>query len=163
MPRKPPGNACEIEIAVTWRLRQSWRAAALLRRAALHTARAERFRSGQLSIVVVGTRAMSTLHQRFMGQAGPTDVLTFDLGCDQQTGQLDAEIVICADVARRTARRLDDTLKTARAELTLYLVHGLLHLAGYDDHAPADFERMHAREDQLLTKLGLGRVFARTT
>ncbi|HQL55899.1 MAG TPA: rRNA maturation RNAse YbeY [Phycisphaerae bacterium] len=43
--------------------------------------------------------------------------------------------------------------------MALYVVHGILHLAGYDDHTARDFERMHAREDQLLERLGLGPVF----
>ena len=102
---------------------------------------------------------MATLHQRFMGQAGPTDVLTFDLGSHPTRGQLDAEIVLCADIARRAAAPRGETLKAARAELALYLVHGLLHLAGYDDHTRRTAARMHAREDELLQQLGLGEVY----
>lgn len=50
--------------------------------------------------------------------------------------------------------------RAAIAELALYVVHGVLHLAGYDDRRRTDFERMHRREDELLLKAGIGRVFA---
>jgi probable rRNA maturation factor len=147
-----------LQIGVTWRLRRSWRAEPLLRRVARFVAAAEGFRTGQLSIAVVGAQAMSTMHERYLNTAGPTDVLTFDLGCDRRRGRLDAEIVVCADVARRNAKARD--IASSRRELALYLVHGVLHLAGYDDHSASAFKRMHAREDELLVGLGLGRVFA---
>ncbi|MBN2445620.1 MAG: rRNA maturation RNase YbeY [Phycisphaerae bacterium] len=129
-----------------------------MRRVAFGVAAAEGLRQGQLSITVVGQHAMSTLHERHLGESGPTDVLSFDLGSDVTRGLLDAEIVVCADVARRHER----TLAAARRELALYVAHGILHIAGYDDHAPADFKRMHAREDELLTQLGLGAVFGQS-
>lgn len=148
-----------FSVAVAWRLRSDWHAETLLRRSARHVAATEKFRTGQLSIVVVGARAMATLHQRFLNLPGPTDVLTFDLGSDRTHGWLDAEIILCADIARRNAGPRA-TLAACRAELALYLVHGLLHLAGHDDHAPPQSTRMHAREDQLLKQLGLGPVYA---
>lgn len=156
--------AATLHVAVAWRLRTDWGATRLLERVAGAAARAEGLRRGQLSIAVVGARAMATLHERHLGVAGPTDVLTFDLGTDPRRGLLDGEIVVCADVARRTAwqrRRLRGSARqaVACAELALYVVHGVLHLAGYDDHDPRDFKRMHAREDELLTALGLGAVY----
>jgi probable rRNA maturation factor len=150
-----PATSNPLQVTVRWTPRRSWRAAALLQRVAACAARAEGFRSGQLSIAVVGARAMATLHRRFLGSLETTDVLAFDLGSDRRQGNLDAEVVLCADVARRMARRRGGTLSAARAELALYLVHGILHLAGYDDHTPRGFRRMHAREDELLTQLGL--------
>jgi probable rRNA maturation factor len=143
----------------------------LLRRAARHALVAEGFNSGDVSIVVVGARAMATLHERYLDIPGPTDVLTFDLGTNRGRGPIDGEIIVCADVAARTARRAgsarlpgDKTARqlarAARAELALYVVHGVLHLAGYDDRTPRGFARMHRREDELLRELGLGPVFA---
>lgn len=67
--------------------------------------------------------------------------------------------MLCADLARRNAPTRDGTLRAARQELALYLVHGILHLVGYDDRTPRGFERMHNREDELLRELGLGSVF----
>lgn len=131
----------------------------LLRRVAQHVLAAEGFRTGTLSVAVVSACTMSALHREFTGRPGPTDVLAFDLGSDRRAGRLDAEVILCADVARRQAATRGGTLQAARAELALYLVHGLLHLAGYDDHAPRQFVTMHLREDQLLERLGLGPVF----
>ncbi len=163
-PSRPPSD---LDVTIRWNPRTAWRAEPLLRRTARHVAAHEGFRTGQLSIVVLGRRAMSTLHERYMDQPTPTDVLSFDLGSDQSAGLLDAEIVVCADVAKQRAAARTETgakrrnpLVSARAELALYVTHGLLHLAGYDDHTAADFKRMHAREDQLLAELGLGPVFS---
>lgn len=159
-----------IDIAITWNLRTDWRARRLIERAARHALTAEGFHRGSLSIAVVGRRAMRTLHRRTLSIDAATDVLTFDLLEDDELGiadcagakvtlpagrRIDAEIVVCADVARRRMR----TLKAATAELCLYVVHGILHLAGHDDHDPPAFARMHAREDELLSEIGLGRVF----
>jgi probable rRNA maturation factor len=149
-----------LSVAVRWQPRADWHAVPLLRRVARNVARAEGFRAGELSIVVVGDRAMTTLHAKHLNLATPTDVLTFDLGVDRPRGWLEGEIVLCADVARRHVLRRGGTLAAMRAELALYLVHGLLHLAGYDDHDPAEAARMHAREDALLRRVGLGPVFA---
>lgn len=151
----------DLIVTITWRLRKSWRAGALLRRVARHVAAAEGFHGGQLSVVVVGAAAMSALHRRYQRARSVTDVLAFDLGTDHDGGHLDAEIVLCAAVARQQARAHGGTWPEARAELALYLTHGLLHLAGYDDHTPHGFRRMHAREDALLRDVGLGAVFAR--
>lgn len=162
----------ELRISIHCTLRRGFPALSALRRAALHALKAERFRSGRLSIAVVGRCAMSRLHAAFTSARGPTDVLTFDLGSVHRRGIVDAEIVVCADVAeahalralRRGARRASIPapaklrIATLR-ELSLYVVHGVLHLAGYDDHSPAGFSRMHAREDQLLEELGIGPVF----
>jgi probable rRNA maturation factor len=117
---------------------------------------AEGFVSGQLSVAVVGDTAMSRLHRRFADTPGPTDVLAFDLGSQPARGHLDAEVILCASFAWRVAQ---GQLPAARRELALYLVHGILHLAGYEDGTPAGFEAMHTREDQLLSQLGLGPVF----
>jgi probable rRNA maturation factor len=144
---------------VHWQPRNSWRAARLLHRVAVHALRAEGFTHGHLSVAVVGATAMASLHRRFLGQPGPTDVLSFDLDTNRGRGYVDGEVVLCADVARRRAAARGRSLQAARAELALYLVHGILHLAGHDDRTAAASRRMHAREDELLTKLGLGPVY----
>lgn len=157
MPRNTPAPG--LLIALAWQPRASWHAAPLLRRVAAHVLAAEGFHAGHLSIAVVGARAMSSLHQRYRRQSGPTDVLAFDFGSDPAHGWIDAEVVLCADVARRAAAPRGGTLQAARAELALYVVHGLLHLAGYSDDTPDAAERMHRREDELLRQAGLGPVF----
>jgi probable rRNA maturation factor len=135
----------------------------LLRRVAEHAVRLAGFSTGSLSIAIVGAATMARLHRRHMGIAGPTDVLTFDLDSDPRAKRIDGEVVVCAAVARATATQLRRSRRPASAavlaELALYVVHGVLHLAGYDDHSAAAARRMHAREDALLTELGLGPVY----
>lgn len=115
---------------------------------------------GQLSIAWVNDQVMARLHQEFSGVEGTTDVLTFDLRDDDDAAALDGEIICCVDEAVRQAalRR-----HSPEQELLLYAVHGLLHLLGEDDHDEDDARQMHAREDELLGRLGIGPVYARPT
>lgn len=116
---------------------------------------------GQINLAIVDDRRMAEMHQQYSNEPGSTDVLTFDLR-DQLDGAqipVEGDIVICSDVAARQAQqRGHDT----RLELLLYAVHGLLHLLGEDDHDPADYQKMHQREDELLKRAGLGPVFGDT-
>lgn len=154
--RSAPPDALAVGVALR-ASRHDTRVGPLLRRVARLVATAEGFRQGTLSIAVVGRAAMASLHQRHSGVAGATDVLTFDLRDDDPPRWLiDAEIVVCADVARQRVGTRGD----ATRELALYVAHGVLHLAGYDDHSPRDFARMHAREDELMARLGLGRQWS---
>jgi probable rRNA maturation factor len=109
-----------------------------------------------LSVALVGDVRMSALHQQFLNITGPTDVLTFDLEHNARARCISGEIVICVPYAGRTARRMGHDIKH---ELLLYALHGVLHLSGYDDRTPAAYQRMHRREDQILTRLGVGAVF----
>jgi rRNA maturation RNase YbeY len=106
----------------------------------------------ELSLAIVGSRRMAELHQRFMGLAGPTDVLTFELEHDRRGRVTSGEVVICLPVARKQARQFGHD---PRMELLLYAIHGMLHLCGFDDRSAADFRRMHAMEDSVLKALGL--------
>ena len=109
----------------------------------------------ELTLAVVDDARMAQLHAHHCGELGTTDVLTFDLR-DSPDEPLVAELVLCRDVAARQAAARGHA---ARLELLLYAVHGLLHLLGYDDHTEADAAAMHAREDQLLTAAGWGKVY----
>lgn len=109
-----------------------------------------------LSIVLVTDARVSELHERFMGIAGPTDVLTFALEHNKRGRVTEGEVVICFSEARRAALRAGTSVKK---ELLLYALHGMLHLSGFDDRTPAGFEKMHRKEDQILTELGIGPVF----
>jgi probable rRNA maturation factor len=131
-----------------------------LRRAATRALQLLRCRCVNLGVIVLDDRRMARMHRRFLGAAGTTDVITFDLRQPGSTAgrRIDAELYVCLDEARRQAR--------ARAipvehELLLYMVHGLLHLLGYDDHDPAGHRRMHRREDAILRRLGVGPVYHR--
>jgi probable rRNA maturation factor len=91
----------------------------------------------EISILLVGNRRMSSLHRGFLGESGPTDVLTFQHG----------EIFISAEVAREQARRFGNSF--AR-EIRLYIVHGLLHLHGFDDRDAAGARKMLAAQEKIL-------------
>ncbi len=113
---------------------------------------------GSIDLLIVGDSSMRRLHRRHMGLNSTTDVLTFDLR-DHLTGPPAADIVLCRDEAQRQAARRGHEV---RCELLLYAVHGLLHTLGYDDHVPAEADRMHALEDELLIAAGIGPVYATT-
>jgi len=100
-----------------------------------------------VDIAVVGAEEMAQLNERYHGYVGPTDVLSFDLSGPRDAG-ISAEIIVCADVAVAEAAKRGGRPQN---ELLLYIVHGLLHLMGYDDPArTAEAEWMHVRETELL-------------
>ena len=98
---------------------------------------------------------MGRLHDEHCGDLAPTDVITFDLR-DTPDGPLDGDLALGRDVAVRAAAEQGTD---ARTELLLYAVHGLLHLLGEDDTTDDAYHRMHRREDELLTAIGVGSVF----
>lgn len=105
------------------------------------------FPPGELSLVFLPDAALARLHADFLDDPSPTDVITFE--GDPAAG-LAGEICVSVDRATRVAReRKTDTA----AELTLYLVHGWLHLAGYDDLRPAQKRHMRAAERRALNLL----------
>ena len=108
---------------------------------------------GELSLAVVDSREMARLNRRFTGRRGQTDVLAFPLADGPSPGaRMVGEIVVNASLAAREARG-----RGARPihELTLYALHGALHLAGYDDHDPQDRNAMYSREEKILRRAGI--------
>ena len=100
---------------------------------------------GDLSVVLVDDSMIAGVHAEFMSDSSPTDVITFQADREMESA---GEIIISVDHARNRANELD--LPFSR-ELTLYLIHGWLHLAGYDDCTEADREAMRAAEVRALT------------
>lgn len=102
---------------------------------------------------------MAAAHEQYSGIAGTTDVLTFDLaeGGSARGAALDVDILVCVDEARRQGT---DRGHEVERELLLYILHGVLHCLGHDDHDDDAFERMHAEEDRILTAIGVGPTFA---
>jgi rRNA maturation RNase YbeY len=110
----------------------------------------------ELSIVVVPASKMGRIHKQFLNDPSPTDVLTFELEHDSRGRPISGEIVVCSTIARSRAKSLGHPVCH---ELLLYAIHGLLHLSGFDDRTATGFAAMHAKEDQILTTLGIGPVF----
>ena len=94
----------------------------------------------EVAILLVSDRRMASLHRRFMNESGPTDVITFQHG----------EVFISTDTAFHNAKRFGNSL---RSELRLYIVHGLLHLHGFDDRDARGALTMRAAEKKVLSKL----------
>ena len=108
----------------------------------------------ELSILLVDEDTMSDYHQRFMDLPGPTDVLSFPMDelrppSDDEEPPLGllGDIVLCPTV---TARQASENDRTPEAEADYLLVHGLLHLVGYDHAEPAEERRMFALNDELI-------------
>ncbi len=91
----------------------------------------------EIFIWLISDRRMALLHRKFLGQSGPTDVMTFQHG----------EIFISVETARRHARTFGNSLLR---ELKLYIAHGLLHLHGFDDQTPSEMHKMKAAQERIL-------------
>jgi probable rRNA maturation factor len=91
----------------------------------------------EVFIWLISDRRMALLHRKFLGQSGPTDVLTFQHG----------EIFISVETARRHARAFGNSVLR---ELKLYIVHGLLHLHGFEDQTPSEVHKMKAAQERIL-------------
>lgn len=94
----------------------------------------------EVDVVFISDRRMSELHRRFLRIAGATDVITFQHG----------EIFISVETAQRQAKAQPASLLY---ELRLYLVHGLLHLQGFDDREEKDRARMAALQEQIVAAI----------
>jgi len=95
---------------------------------------------GEVCVVLVSDRRMAELHCRFLDEAGPTDVITFQHG----------EIFVSTETARRQALSFATSLEH---ELRLYIVHGLLHLQGFDDKDVRGAAEMKRTQEALVAKL----------
>lgn len=112
-----------------------------------------------LSIAIVNDTEIAQLHARWLDIPGPTDVLSFDLSGTprpprpQSAGlRVVGEIIASGETAVREAMRYH---WRAEHELAYYLLHGLLHLCGYDDLEPGPRRAMRRRERQLMQAIGL--------
>ncbi|MDP6379768.1 MAG: rRNA maturation RNase YbeY [Phycisphaerae bacterium] len=111
-----------------------------------------------LSVVLTDNQHLRDLTDRYMGHPSDTDVISFPLDqpgwpCD---GGVNGEIIASAERAAKVAKLRGSS---AKAELLLYLVHGLLHLVGYDDNTKAEAERMHETEEKLLEQFGFENIY----
>jgi probable rRNA maturation factor len=143
MARRPPmrRGSSGVRVGVEARYRVPGATAAGIRAQAAEVLRGEG-RAGRVDVAVVCDREIAALNRRFLRRAGPTDVLSFPLG--GPGGHL-GDVVVSGETARREAARRG---VPARAELHLYVVHGVLHLLGYDDRAPGPRRRMIAAEER---------------
>jgi probable rRNA maturation factor len=106
-----------------------------------------------IDVVLVDDRTLAELHERFLGDPSPTDVMAFDLSGDAAAiaGGVEAEIYASHECARRVAAARG--VHPAR-ELCLYVVHGALHLCGFDDRSAGARRRMRRAEARIMKALG---------
>lgn len=96
----------------------------------------------ELSLSLVDVDEIHSLNREYRGIDAPTDVLSFE-----NDGDLLGDVIICPVVAREHAQDFDSDFDS---EMELMLVHGILHLRGYDHIDDAEAEAMEARENELL-------------
>ena len=102
-----------------------------------------------LGLIFVNDEALTSMHAQYLGDATPTDVITFDLGTEEPG--LNGELYISVPCAERLAAERGVPFER---ELALYVVHGTLHLCDFDDHDPE--ERAAMREAEAIVMQGLG-------
>ena len=112
-----------------------------------------RGRGGELSVLLVGPARSRSLNRRYRGRDRSTNVLSFP-ATGRPAGQRHAlgDLVICPQLLRREARSQG---KAVRAHWMHLVIHGTLHLIGYDHQRPAEAQRMERREARLLRSLGV--------
>jgi probable rRNA maturation factor len=94
----------------------------------------------EIEASIVSDRTIAKVHAQFLDDPTPTDVITFHHG----------EIIVSADTAAREGPAHGLTLDQ---ELALYLIHGLMHLAGWDDHEAAEAAEMKRRQEAVLAEV----------
>ena len=127
--RKVPVNVLEL---------QNFAAKATLRCLQLpHRKKTDLSRLSEIFVWLISDRRMAQLHRKFMHRIGPTDVLTFQHG----------EIFISVETAKEHAREFGNPLAS---ELRLYILHGILHLYGFDDQTRTGARKMNKMQEKIL-------------
>jgi probable rRNA maturation factor len=120
---------------------------------------------GEISLAIVDDEAIRRVHREFLGLDQPTDVISFSLISEAPEAgspaavalrHVEGEVVASAQTACRCAAEFEIP---PGHELALYVVHGLLHLCGYDDRTPQQQRRMQEREKSHLQKFGIHRHY----
>lgn len=158
-PDRPPsaGPAIHASIDVQWTSGAAYADAVEPLVVSLAAALAPR--AGEARVRVINDADMAEAHERYKNVPGTTDVLTFDLAGNPNE-PLDTDVLVCVDEAKRQA---DARGIPVAHELLLYITHAILHCSGYSDDTDTNAQAMHAREDELLTAIGIGPVYAADT
>ncbi len=153
-PAEPPSPLIEVEVSDT----QTHLAIpdGAIERLVAGALRLEGVARASISIAVVDDPTIHELNNRHLGHDWPTDVITFPLSDEDE--ELSGELIVSAEMAKATAAEAG---VDPWHELALYIVHGLLHLRGFDDLDLESSAAMRKREDEVLSALGLANTFAR--
>jgi probable rRNA maturation factor len=124
---------------------------ARMRQTAVAVLEGEDVKEAEVGLAFVDNPTIHQLNKRYLQHDEPTDVLSFPL-TEPNSRRLAGELVIGVEVAKAQAGIRGHPVQ---AELALYVIHGLLHLCGYDDDTLAGAAAMHQRERLYLRRLGL--------
>ena len=106
----------------------------------------------EISVAIVDDPTIRKLNQQYLQHDYETDVISFVLNWDEDTGSLLGQLIVSTDTAAALA---DDVGSTMQEELLLYVIHGMLHLVGYDDKQPAAATEMRAAEKEYLSRFNI--------
>ena len=110
----------------------------------------------RLAFSFLPSRRMALLNEKYLSHQGPTDVITFDYAesagksRSKSVASIHGEVFVCPAVAKKQAHEFAATLSL---EVLRYAVHGILHLAGYDDSRVRLRRKMKKKEDQVIRAL----------
>lgn len=122
---------------------------AIFKQAVQRVLEGEGVSAATISIAIVDDPTMHQLNRQYLQHDYPTDVLSFLL--EDDGSRIEGEIIISADYAAREAEQF---AWTAQDEMLLYLIHGTLHLVGYDDLEPELKAEMRDKEREYLALFG---------
>jgi probable rRNA maturation factor len=153
MVREIGSSSLEVEISDTQgHLKVDHEALARLARSVLA---GEGIGQALISIALVDDATIQVMNRRHLAHDWPTDVISFRLS-EPGDPALAGDLVVSAEMAATTAREVG---ADPWAELALYVVHGLLHLCGFDDSSDDEVARIRRRENDILTREGLANTF----
>ena len=109
-------------------------------------------RSGKINVVLVESNTIQQYNRDFLQHDYPTDTISFLTEDQRSKGYLEGEVLACTEVAQE---RSGEFGWTAEEELFLYVVHGMLHLIGFDDATPEQRNVMQEKERSYLATLGI--------
>lgn len=104
----------------------------------------------ELGVHLVDEPEIIRLNETYLQHAGATDVISFDYGPSAVAGAICGDIFVCVPVAFAQARQFRTSWQD---EVVRYIVHGVLHLLGYDDRTARARRRMKGEENRLVSRL----------
>ena len=123
---------------------------------AIQALQAEGVQAGELNLIFVDSQNIQQLNKTYLGKGEPTDVLAFPIDSfdvsTTDTPLLLGDVIICPEKAMENAKAQNKTLEE---EIALLVLHGVLHILGYDHAEPNEKAVMKRREKQLLSELYL--------
>ena len=122
---------------------------ALMREACVAALRGEGVKSAEISVLVVGDAAMRGYNRKLLGHDYTTDVISILLGATPQAALM-GQLILCLPEARRQAKLHDIPVGE---ELARYVVHGTLHLLGYDDTREKERAKMWAMQEKIVWRV----------